>query len=313
MTKLKQLLVAVFALTFIAAAPAQAAIGVTTVTAPATIPNPYSIFTINYGLNGSSPLASAQLRFYLAATRQGTSNRVLMRSTQILLGRAGTGLYLPPTGTQSASFSYATVQASAQAVLDAATTACVPQSFYIQVEADSGTPWGDDTLIGTTKLPDFFFTAGTLTPATITPGGTVTFTADLYTACPVNAPSTLGVFLADANYNLLSYIGGISVGAGTGTFPVAPTAITFSSAIAPGSYYLVLAADVDAVIAESNENNNTGAFSLQVVASQLLAVQGSASALDSDLPGPVRANIEQDAPSMGFVDGYVQAFGTLSR
>ncbi|WP_158623246.1 CARDB domain-containing protein [Corallococcus sp. CA053C] len=236
-----------------------------------------------------------------------------MRSTQILLGRAGTGLYLPPTGTQSASFSYATVQASAQAVLDAATTACVPQSFYIQVEADSGTPWGDDTLIGTTKLPDFFFTAGTLTPATITPGGTVTFTADLYTACPVNAPSTLGVFLADANYNLLSYIGGISVGAGTGTFPVAPTAITFSSAIAPGSYYLVLAADVDAVIAESNENNNTGAFSLQVVASQLLAVQGSASALDSDLPGPVRANIEQDAPSMGFVDGYVQAFGTLSR
>ncbi|WP_223645047.1 CARDB domain-containing protein [Corallococcus sp. EGB] len=289
--------------------PAQAAIGVTTVTAPATIPNPNSIFTVTYALNGSSTLASAQMRFYLATSPQGTSNRVLMSSQQILLGRAGTGLYLPPAGTQSASFSRATVQAAAQTVLDQAAAACAPQLYYIQVEADLSSRWGDDTLIGTTKLPDFYFTAGTLTPSTITPGGTVTFTADLFTACPVNAPSTIGVFLADANFNLLSYIGGISVGTGAGTFSVAPTAITFSTAIEPGTYYLVLVADVDGVIAESNENNNQGAFTLQVVASQPLTVRDSASALESDLPGPVRADIEQYAPTIGFVDGYA----SLSR
>ncbi|WP_434300547.1 hypothetical protein [Corallococcus exiguus] len=295
---------AAFALVCVASVPAQAAIGVTTVTAPTTVTNPYSIFTINYGLNGSSPLASAQIRFYLATTPQGTSNRVLMSSQQILLGRAGTGLYLPPAGLLSASFSYATVQAGAQSVLAAAANACAPQSYYIQVEADFGLPWGDDTLIGTTKLPDFYFTAGTLTPATITPGGTASFTTDLYTACPVNAPSTIGVFLTDASYNVLSYIGGIGVGTGAGTFSVPSTALTFSPAIAPGTYYLVLVADVDSVIAESNENNNQGAFTLQVVASQPLTVQGSASALDSDLPGPVREHIEQYAPTIGFVDGY---------
>ncbi|WP_434300549.1 CARDB domain-containing protein [Corallococcus exiguus] len=62
--------------------------------------------------------------------------------------------------------------------------------------------------------------------------------------------------------------------------------LMFSTAITPGTYYLVLAADVDAVIAESNENNNEGAFTVQIVASQPLTVQDSASALDSDRPGP---------------------------
>ncbi|NNC17531.1 hypothetical protein HRD49_14525 [Corallococcus exiguus] len=278
--------------------------GITTVTAPTTVANPYSTFTISYGLNGSSLIATSQIRFYLATTPQGTSNRVLMNSRQITLGWAGNGLYLPPTGTQTASFSYATVQASAQTVLAAAASACAPQSFYIQVEADFGLPWGDDTLIGTTKLPDFYFTAGTLTPTTITPGGTVSFSADLYTACPVTTSSTLGVFLTDTSYNVLSYIGGISVGTGAGTFSVPSTGITFSTAIAPGTYYLVLVADLDDDIAESNEANNQGAFTVQVVASQPLTVQDSASALDSNLPGPVRQHIEQYAPTIGYVDGY---------
>ncbi|AFE04790.1 hypothetical protein COCOR_02739 [Corallococcus coralloides DSM 2259] len=309
MTKLRHLLLAAFALVCIASVPAQAAIGVTTVTAPSTISNPYSIFTVSYGLTGSSIMASSQIRFYLASSPQGTANRVLMSSQQILLGRAGTGVYLPPTGTLSASFSYATVQASAQTVLAAAAAACVPQSVYIQVEADFGLPWGDDTLIGTTKLPDFYFTAGTLTPATITPGGTVSFTADLYTACTAPSASTLGVFLTDANYNVLSYIGGIPVSAGAGTFSVAPTAITFSTAIAPGTYYLVLVADVDGDVAETNESNNQGAFTLTVVASQPLTVQDSASALDSDLPGPVREHLDQYTPTIGYVDG----FASMSR
>nr|WP_255652235.1 CARDB domain-containing protein [Corallococcus sp. AS-1-12] len=110
--------------------------------------------------------------------------------------------------------------------------------------------------------------------------------------------------MTNASYNVLSYIGGIGVGTGAGTLSVPSTSITFSSAIAPGTYYLVLVADVDAVISESNENNNQGAFTLQVVASPPLTVQDSASVLDSDLPGPVRAKLEQYAPTIGFVDGY---------
>ncbi|NOK33555.1 hypothetical protein HMI49_10125 [Corallococcus exercitus] len=39
-----------------------------------------------------------------------------------------------------------------------------------------------------------------------------------------------------------------------------------------------------------------------------LLVQDSASALDSDLPGPVHAHLEPYAPTIGFVD----RFGSLS-
>ncbi|NNB94375.1 hypothetical protein HI113_10715 [Corallococcus exiguus] len=300
---------AVFTLACIAAAPAHAFIEVETVTAPTRVADPYSSFTITYSLTGSSQLSTAQVRFYLAPSPLETVNRVRMSSRRIQLRQISTGLYLPPSGTQAESFSYATVEPGAQAVLGAAAAACGLQNYYIQVEVDFSSPWGDNSLFGTSKLPDFFFTAGTLSPSTITPGGTVSFTADLYTPCPVSSPSTVGVFLADANYQLLSYIGPISVGTGVGTFPIPSTSITFSTAIAPGTYYLVLAADVNSAISESNENNNTGAFAFQIVASQPLTVQDSASALDSDLPGPVREHIEQYAPTIGFVDGYA----SLSR
>ncbi|RKG57475.1 hypothetical protein D7X30_18340 [Corallococcus sp. AB011P] len=66
---------------------------------------------------------------------------------------------------------------------------------------------------------------------------------------------------------------------------------------------------MDDDVAETNENNNQGAFTLTVVASQPLTVQDSASALDSDLPGPVREHLEQYTPTIGFVDG----FASMSR
>jgi hypothetical protein len=129
------------------------------------------------------------------------------------------------------------------------------------------------TLIGTTKLPDFVFTGGTESPTTIRPGGTTNISFDLLNRCPAPAPSRVGIFLADANLNLLAFIGAVGISSGAGTSSLPPTPITFSTSIAPGNYHIVLIADVDAVVAESNENNNVGVFALTIAASLVSAVR----------------------------------------
>ena len=57
----------------------------------------------------------------------------------------------------------------------------------------------------------------------------------------------------------------MAIGAGAGTWSLPPTPITFSPSIPLGSYQILLVADVDGIVAESNENNNGGSFPLTVV------------------------------------------------
>ncbi|WP_163867351.1 CARDB domain-containing protein [Myxococcus eversor] len=307
MTQSKALAASLLALSLFAASPALAQVQVLSMTAPTTIPNPYNIFTINYTLTGSKfGLATAQIRFYLSTTRTGTGSRVQLHSGQILLGSAGGGLYRPPAGTQSISFMRATVDFGAQPVLDAIAAGCQPEGWFIQAEVDYGIVQGDDTLIGTTKPPDFTFTGGTLSPATIQPGGTTNFSFDLYSRCPANSASTVGVFLADANYQLLSYLGGIPITAGSGTWSLPATPLTFSPAIATGSYTIILLADVDGVVPESNENNNAGAFSLEIVPAPLSTLADDTTPLTTDVAVPVDTEVRAAHGAAG-VDGYLQA------
>ncbi|NMO17904.1 hypothetical protein HPC49_16090 [Pyxidicoccus fallax] len=307
MTKSRGLAAALLVASLFAASPVWAQVQVFTFSAPTTIPNPYSTFTVQYTLGGSKLYqATAQLRFYLSTTRNGTTSRVLMDSRQILLRAGANGLYLPPIGTQTASFMLATVQPDAQTVLAGIAQRCAPETWYLQAEVDFTTVQGDDTVIGTTKPADFYFTGGTLSPTTIQPGGTTNFSFTLATQCPATAPSTVGVFLADANYQLLSYIGGVSIGTGSGTFSLPPTPITFSPTIAPGAYNIVLLADVDGVIAESNENNNAGAFALDIVPSALAAARGEAGPLTLDVPVPAEAASLPDGSQASMPDNDSQ-------
>ncbi|MFP2905839.1 hypothetical protein ACLESD_12430 [Pyxidicoccus sp. 3LFB2] len=309
MTPSKSLTATLLALSLFAASPAWAQVQMLNLTGPTTITNPYSTFTVSYTLTGSKYfVANAQVRFYLATTRTGTTNRVLMDSRQILLRAGSNGLYLPPIGTQTASFMRATVQPAAQSLLDAIAAACQPETWYIQGEVDFTAVQGDDSLIGTTKAPDFYFTGGTLSPTVIQPGGTTYFSFDLTTQCPATSPSTVGVFLADANYQLLGYLGGIAIGTGAGTFSLPPTPLTFSSSIAPGAYNLVLISDVDGVIVESNENNNAGAFALDIVPSAFAAAGSKASPLTTDLATPSDASSLREARGFGSLEGSVQKF-----
>jgi len=265
----------------VVAAPARAAVQVTTISPPAAVPDPLDAgFTINYTLGGSSVLASAQLTFFVSATRDGSSGAVRLGGRQLVLRGTGTGPFLPPIGTQSQFFNRFSLEPNALAALQNIAAACQPQSLFIIANVDGGPVQGStSSVVGTVKLPDFVFTGGTISPTVIQPGGTTSISFDLSTQCPVTQPSRVGVFLTDPSFNLVSVIGFIPIGTGAGTFSLPPSPITFSTATPPGNYNILLIADFDGAVAESNENNNGGAFALTVTAAATAGRRGTAGEL----------------------------------
>jgi hypothetical protein len=294
----------------LAVTPAHADVNVFTISPPATIPDPLSAgFTVNYTLGGSSVLASAQLTFFLSTTRNGSSGVFTLFSRQLLLSSNGHGLFLPPSGPQSQFMSQFSLDPNGLAAMQAIAAACQPQAWFIIARVDFGTIQGSTTsLIGTVKQPDFLFTSGTISPTTIQPGGTTNISFDLFTQCPVNSFSRVGVFLADANFNLLSFIGAVTIGTGAGTFSVSPIGITFAATTPPANYNLVLIADVDGVIAESNETNNAGSFALTVAPAlqSTTAERPGELQLDAALPadGPSALRAVEGNPATDYITRF---------
>jgi hypothetical protein len=265
------------------AARADVQIGNMSVTSPITDPLSNGI-TVNYSLFGSKfgvGAASAQLSFYLSTTSDGSSGVFPLDSRQLLLNGTGLGPYLPPSGTQSTFLSSLNFAANTRAFLQ---SLCQPQALFIIGQVDTTLPASTSAQVGHVVLPDFSIPSGTMTPSTIAPGGSVSISFTVATGCPASVSSRVGVFLADASFNLLSFIGAVTLAPGGRTYSVGPLGITFSSSIPTGSYNVVLIADVDGVVTESNESNNAGAFALTIAQS---LVRGSEPAgLDSDFELP---------------------------
>ena len=253
---------------------AWAAVQMNPITVPAAMTAPLDGFTINYSITGSKSgvgAATANLSFYISASANGSTGVATLYSSQMILSGYGWGPYYPPSGTQSKYISRYNLQAATVTLLENITAACAPQTWYILGQVDGSTLRYAPTVLGTIKQADFVFTGGTMSPSVIKPGGTTNISFDLFTRCPASSASTVGIFLTDANYQLLSFIGGVTIGAGAGTSSLSPTPITFSPFIATGTYHIVLVADVDGVIAESNESNNSGDFALNISSAALAA------------------------------------------
>ncbi|WP_143097273.1 hypothetical protein [Myxococcus fulvus] len=247
------------------------------VTAPQTLPSPLAGFNVQYSMTGSkygAGAAVAQVTFYLSSTANGSSGVYTLFTQQIGLRGSGLGPYYPPIGTQTAYINRFSMPANTVAQLEYLEAACQSSVWYVLGRVDSTTLVRDDTLIGTAKPPDFYFTAGTLSPGVIQPGGTANLSFDLYSRCPAPAASRVGVYLTDPDFQVLESIGAIPINAGSGTWSFPPTAISFSPAIAPGSYRVVLLADVDNTVAEGNEDNNGGFFTLDVTEPALATSEG---------------------------------------
>ncbi|NTX67082.1 hypothetical protein HUA74_41185 [Myxococcus sp. CA051A] len=288
----------------VVATPAWAQVQMISISVPPTITTPLSGFNVQYSMAGSKSgvgAAVAQLNFYLSATANGSSGVYPLFTTQIALRGSGLGPYLPPVGTQTQFISRFSMPANTVAQLEFISNGCQPSTWYVLGRVDLTGVLSDNSLLGTTKPPDFFFTAGTLSPGTIQPGGSADLSFELFTRCAAPSATHVGVFLTDPDFQILEGIGAIPISAGAGTWSLPPTTITFSPTIAPGSYRVVVLADVDGVVAESDENNNGGFFELEVTAAAL-ASDAAARPLEPAPPVPfdgasVLSDLESGASS----------------
>jgi hypothetical protein len=194
------------------------------------------------------------------------------------------------------------------ALLQDIVTGCQPQSWYILGYVPQTSLVSDSTMLGAWNQPDHFFTAGALSPSVLQPGGTTNLSFTLFRQCPGNSSSTVGIFLADANLQLLSFIGDVYIPGGSGVSTLPPTGITFSPYIPTGTYYIVLIADVDGVISEVNENNNVGSFMLNITSSARSTQGQDAASLESggtlpDVPASAVRRLEHRAS-----DAYLHGF-----
>jgi hypothetical protein len=270
-TKQKMITAFVFLVAVATARPAAAQTHVGSVSVPSSIADPSNGFTINYTLFGSQVgvgSATYNLAFYISASPDGHTGVATLFSTIMTIPNCnGSGPCFPPSGTQSLVISPFNIPSNTRPLLQSIAAACQPQTWYILGTTGLGFPAvvSASSVMGTVKLPDLRFTGGTLSPSVIQPGGTASISFDLFTQCPTTTGSRVGVFLTDASFNPLAVIGTIVIAPGAGTFSLPPTAITFSPTIPIGNYNILVFADVDGIIAESNENNNAGAFALSVV------------------------------------------------
>lgn len=292
--KAKTVSVVLGILCFLAVGTAHAQVQMITVDVPSVVSSPLNGFQINYTMSGSKfgiGAASAEIEFYASSTRDGSGGVVLLDSFQITLNGSGFGPYTPPFGTQNHFISRFSMDPAGRAFLEGL---CETDTWFILGRVDFTAVASDSTQLGATASTDLFFTGGSLSPSVIQPGGTTNISFDVRVdTCPANAPSTVGIFLADANFQLLAFIGGVGVGAGVGTYSLPPTGITFSSSIPPDEYNIVLIADVDGVVAESDESNNAAGFGLDIVPSLQAAAAAAYDApmLDLALPADMASEI----------------------
>jgi hypothetical protein len=323
-----------FVAAWISASPASAEVRVYTLSLPATIPDPTAEFTINYSMGGSEyGNAYVYVNFYLSTTSNGRSGAAYLYSVPMSLSGSGAGPYYPPSGTRSQFIQMINLSPSARSLLQRIADACQPQSLFLLADVSGGMfSSGAPTVMGTTKLPDFAFAGGAVSPATVAPGGTTNISFNVSTRCPASSASAVGIFLTDSALNPLAFIGAVGISAGGGTWSLPPTPVTFSSAIPLATYNILMVADLDRVVNESNEANNTVAFPLTVtrsaasatalapalarVADSSVTVRSAVVPANAPLPEDVAAklqDIEFDSPPGYVVDVLSERLATPKK
>jgi hypothetical protein len=312
--KLKFLIIAALpiVLTSLAASPASAQIHVVSLNLPSVIPDPNAGFNITYSLVGSQfGSRTIQVNFYLSTTSNGRNGTAaFLSSTTVGLQGGVFGPFGDSGGSHTVFISPFSLTPNGRALLQSIATACQPQSLFLLADIDGGifSGFAPATTMGTTKLPDFAFTGGTSSSSVITPGGTTSISFDLFTRCPASSASRVGIFLTDTSFNPLAFIGAVSIAPGAGTSSLPPTPITFSPTIPLGNYNILLIADVDGIVAESDENNNGGAFALTVRSAALSSVAKTAEQLKQAVP--LREDMATELEDLEFdpPEDYVSKF-----
>lgn len=287
-------------------------ITITSISVPSSISNPLQGFPINFTLTGAKygGIGSGIIgvEFYLSDTPTGSNQVYLLKKTTVHLTGTIYGPNFPPAGTITTVVNQSDMDPNTVAVMQNVVTDCQPKSWYILGYVPQTSLVSTSSMLGAYNSPDLFFTAGTLSPTVLQPGGTTNLSFTLFRQCPGNISSRVGLFLADANYQLLSFIGDVYTPGWAGVTTLPPSGITFSPYIPSGNYYIVLIADVDGVVPESNENNNVGAIPLTITSGARSSLGQDAASLKSDvvLPDEPASAVRRLEP--GASDAYFHGF-----
>src|SRR3712207_6316919 len=130
---MKKSVAAFFILCLSVSSPAWADLWMTSLTAPQAVANPVEGFNVTYSVTGSKyGSATAQVRFYISASQNGSTGVALLYSTQIGLNGYGWGPWSASTGTRSAFIApYNGMPSSTVTLLQNIANSCAPQTWYI--------------------------------------------------------------------------------------------------------------------------------------------------------------------------------------
>ncbi|WP_086933336.1 hypothetical protein [Agarilytica rhodophyticola] len=258
-----------------------------------TIPTPLSGFSVEYDIFGTSPLAELSVSFFLSGdSNPNTGIPLATRRVAFRCGGQPGSPCQPPVGRQSEFFSGFAIQEQARTLLETLQNSCSTTPLYVvaRLQGDNARASNSPTVVGTLKLPDFLFDSGTITPSVIPTDGSVTITYSVRSICPSPILPGVSVYLADSEFNPLVLFGTVGV---LGPFGSNHSIILSVNGLnlEPGSYNIVLYADVNQRVQESNENNNIGAFSVDVIA-----------ALQEGLANKPNPELIMARPPVNFID-----------
>ncbi|HYO73876.1 MAG TPA: hypothetical protein VEU33_48195 [Archangium sp.] len=287
-------------------------IRITSISVPPNITYPLGGFPVGFTLTGAKyggiGAGIIGVEFYLSDTPSGSNQVYRLKDTTVRLTGTTYGPYFPPSGTITTLINPSDMDPDALAVMQDIATGCQPQNWYILGYVFQTSLVSASSTLGTYNPPDLFFTGGALSPSYLPPGGTTNLSYTLFRQCPGNIYSRVGIFLADANHQLLSFIGEVSTPGWAGVSTLPPSGITFSPYIPPGNYHIVLIADVDGVVPEYNENNNVGSFPLTITSSARSSLSQDSARLESGVVLPDEAASAVRRLEPGGFDAYLHPF-----
>ncbi|MBQ4875634.1 hypothetical protein J8M21_00280 [Pseudoalteromonas luteoviolacea] len=228
------------------------------------IPNPGSAnFNIHYYLTGSQIFnPGGQVEFFLTKDGGATGYYVGREAPDL---NCGTNGCRPINAQNTFKVSPFNLDGTTKEYLS---SLCMPTDFQVVARFNNSVSVSHNSAtFGTIGQPDWLFHSGSMTPANVSVGYGGNLKVNFVVkndGCP-NSPvlPKVGIFLADLNNNPLVYFGAVQVINDVGSQHEVLLPLKNIN-LAKGTYRIILMADVEQKVPETNENNNFGAFTLRV-------------------------------------------------
>lgn len=224
------------------------------------VPAPLDGISIDYRVFGSSPVAQQEIEFFLSSD-QNPNTGVSLGTRRINFNCSPGRFCSPPFGEQNFFVRSFNLPEPARSIITDIQNACTPQGPFFAVGRiiASRSVSLNSATFGTTKPTDLLFDSGSFSPANLPNTGVANVQYSLRATCGGAQAADVGIFIADDQFNILGLVGTLpSPGPFGGTQSFNLNFAAFG--LPAGNYNLVLFADINQEVGESDEDNNIGTF-----------------------------------------------------